>query len=272
MPDVACVGDNCVDVALECPDEELAGGNALNVAVELARGGRATAYFGAVGDDARASVILNAATAAGVDVAGVRRMAGATGVTIVARDEAGERTFVREDYGVAAAYRLDESTAGVIAGHLWAHFARQADLAEWAAQLRRGGVRVSCDLGVETEPGTLEAVGPHLDVAFFSTSSAGGRSPDELISEALAVGVQVAVVTCGEDGSVAGSGEGRWRVPAVRVDDVVDTLGAGDAFIAAFISAILDDRAIDSALFEGSLAGAAACRRRGLANPEEVPT
>jgi sugar/nucleoside kinase (ribokinase family) len=58
----------------------------------------------------------------------------------------------------------------------------------------------------------------------------------------------------------------------VRVDEVVDTLGAGDAFIAAFISAVLDDRAIDSALGEGSLAGAEACRRRGLANPEEVPT
>jgi fructoselysine 6-kinase len=162
--DVACVGDNCVDVALEDAAEELAGGNALNVAVELARAGRATSYFGAVGDDAHASVILEAARAAGVDVAGVRQMRGATGVTVVARDENGERIFVREDYGVSAAYRLDDSTAALIAGHRWAHFARQADLADWALRLRREGVRISCDLGVETEPGTLEAVGPHLDV------------------------------------------------------------------------------------------------------------
>jgi fructoselysine 6-kinase len=259
-PEVACVGDNCVDVALERPEEELAGGNALNVAVELARAGRATSYFGAVGDDARATVILDAARAAGVDVAAVRQVQGATGVTVVARDDAGERRFVSQDYGVAGDYRLDEETAHHIAGHRWAHFARQPDLAEWAPSLRVDGVRLSCDLGVETEPGTLQAIGPHLDVAFFSTSAADG----------LAAGAALAVVTCGAHGSIAGALEKRWHAAAVRIEDVVDTLGAGDAFIAAFISAILDDRDVDRALREGALAGAAACTRRGLANPLEV--
>jgi len=269
-PEVACVGDNCIDVALERPEEELAGGNALNVAVELARAGRATGYFGAVGDDARAAVILDAAQAAGVDVAGVRRVPGATGVTVVARDGNGERSFVSQDYGVAGEYRLDEATAHRIAGHRWAHFARQPDLAEWAPSLRVDGVRLSCDLGVETEPGTLEAIGPYLDVAFFSTSAAEGRTAEELLAQGLASGAALAVVTCGARGSLAGALDKRWHAAAVRLDDVVDTLGAGDAFIAAFISAILDDRDVDRALREGALAGAAACTRRGLANPLEV--
>jgi fructoselysine 6-kinase len=266
--DVACVGDNCVDVSLERAGEELAGGNAFNVAVELARAGLTTSYFGAVGTDARAELILDAAHEAGVDVAGVQSLPGATGVTVVARDDGGERSFVSQDYGVAADYRLDEATSRNVSGHRWAHFARQPDLADWAPALRGAGTRLSCDLGVDMEPGTLPRVGPYLDVAFFSTSAAGDVPADELLREALACGVGLAVVTLGAKGSVAaGRRQGRWRSPAVPVDDVVDTLGAGDAFIAAFVAATLDDSDVDAALRAGAAAGAQACTRRGLANP-----
>jgi len=271
-PEVASVGDNCVDVSVDRPGEELAGGNALNVAVELARAGRATGYFGAVGTDAYGAVILDAARAAGVDIAEVRHVPGRTGVTVVARDAEGERQFLSQDYGVSADYRLDEDTVHHIAGHPWAHFARQADLADWAPMLRGEGVRLSCDLGVESEPGTLELVAPHLDVAFFSTSAGGGRRAEELLEEALAAGAVLAVVTCGSHGSLAGAASSRWKTPAVRIENVVDTLGAGDAFIAAFISAVLDGGDIQRALGLGALAGATACTRRGLANPLEEVT
>jgi fructoselysine 6-kinase len=266
-PEVACVGDNCVDVAVERPEEELAGGNALNVAVELARAGRVTSYFGAVGDDARGAIIVDAARAADVDVTAVRQVSGPTGITIVARDGDGERSFVSQDYGVSAGYRLDDDAARRIAAHRWAHFARQPDLAVWAPALRADGLRLSCDLGVETVPGTLEEIAPHLDVAFLSTSSAEGRTGQELLEEALKAGADLAVVTCGRDGSIAGSDARRWRAAAVGVDEVVDTLGAGDAFIAAFISTMLAGLDIDAALRAGSVAGAAACTRRGLASP-----
>jgi fructoselysine 6-kinase len=274
--DVACVGDNCVDVSLERAGEELAGGNAFNVAVELARAGLTTTYFGAVGTDGRADLILDAAQAAGVSVAGIRRVRGATGITVVARDDAGERSFVSQDYGVSAGYRLDEATARWVSNHRWAHFARQPDLADWAPALREAGTRLSCDLGVEMEAGTLSRVGPHLDVAFFSTSAAGDVPADELLREALACGVALAVVTLGAEGSIAAGCQGRWRSPAVPVDDVVDTLGAGDAFIAAFVAALLAVEVdVDAALAAGAAAGAQACTRRGLANPlaaEEAAT
>jgi fructoselysine 6-kinase len=267
---VACVGDNCVDVAVERPEEELAGGNALNVAVELARAGRRCSYFGMVGDDARATVILDAARAAGVDVGEVRRAPGPTGVTVVARDAGGERSFVSQDYGVSADHRLDGQVVQRIAAHSWAHFARQPDLPAWAPTLRAEGVRISCDLGVESGPGALQAVGPHLDIAFLSTSAAPGRTAQELVDEALAAGAALAVVTRGARGSVAGAGTRRWRGDAVAVERVVDTLGAGDAFIAAFISAMLDGGEVDAALRGAAIAGAAACRRRGLAHPLSV--
>jgi fructoselysine 6-kinase len=280
---VACVGDNCVDVSLEPPDagtvsgdggaqpgREFAGGNAFNVAVELSRLGCDAAYYGAVGNDPQAELIVSAAAAAGVDTSSVRRVPGATGRTVVARDEHGERYFVSEDYGVAAGYRLDEASYAEIARAQWAHFARQPDLAEWAPRLRAAGVRLSCDLGVEGGLGLLNALAPVLEVVFLSGSARDGRVAEHLLLDAVKAGARLAVVTLGAAGSTAANRERQWRIDAVPVDRVVDSLGAGDAYIAAFIAARLEQREIGDSLLAGATAGAAACTRWGLANP--MPT
>src|ERR1700744_6342397 len=94
---IVCVGDNCVDVTLSRQRDgerdghmtaptspvHLAGGNAFNVAVALARMGRRAFYLGAIGDDPDAEVIVEAATQAGVDTSRVKRMPGSTGRTVV---------------------------------------------------------------------------------------------------------------------------------------------------------------------------------------------
>lgn len=274
--DVACVGDNCVDVWLEGGvwGPELAGGNAFNVAVELARLGLAVQYFGAVGEDPPGTLILKAAAAAGVDIAHVIRLPGPTGRTLVEREESGERRFVSEDGGVASSYRLDDASAELVARHRWAHFSRQPDLARWAPILRGGGTRCSCDLGLEGGLELLDELAPQLDVVFLSSAAADGHSPDQLLAKALGAGATMAVLTLGREGSIAATRDGRWRAEAEPVARVVDTLGAGDAFIAAFIAATLDQRDVEEALWAGALAGALACMRRGLASPlqsDEVP-
>jgi fructoselysine 6-kinase len=274
--DVACVGDNCVDVWLDdgAGARELAGGNALNVAVELARLGLGVRYFGAVGDDPQGELILEAAAVAGVDSSGVVRLPGPTGRTLVEREESGERRFVSEDEGVASSYRLDDASGELVARHRWAHFSRQPDLAQWAPHLRERGTRCSCDLGLDGGLELLDELGAQLDVVFLSSSAAPGRSADELLGQALGAGAELAVLTLGGEGSIAATRDGRWRADAEPVARMVDTLGAGDAFIAAFIAATLAGRDVDDALRAGARAGALACTRRGLASPlqtDEVP-
>jgi sugar/nucleoside kinase (ribokinase family) len=162
---IASVGDNCVDVSLRRGNgadpgavsalvpasgpapAELPGGNAFNVATVLAQDGRRVAYLGAVGEDAAADLILEAGVSAGVDMSRVISVPGPTGRTIVDRNAHGERHFVSEDYGAAAAYRLDDATVAWLSGARWLHFARQPDFAERAAALRARGAAISCDLG-----------------------------------------------------------------------------------------------------------------------------
>jgi fructoselysine 6-kinase len=280
---IACVGDNCVDIThpgrRELPHGErsaevttpaqAAGGNAFNVAVALARGGRRASYLGAVGDDPAAELIVGAATDAGVDISRLRRVPGATGRTVIDHDPDGERRFVSEDYGVAARYRLDPETATWLSSVGWLHFARQLDVAEWGGTLRQGASVLSCDLGHGRGVELLERVASVMDVVFMSGAAAGGFTPQQLLRRALAAGAPLVVVTLGARGSVAASLEQSWQMDAVPVAPVIDTLGAGDAYIAAFIAARMDGQRIEEAMRAGSLAGAAACTQWG---PSPVTT
>jgi fructoselysine 6-kinase len=278
---IVCVGDNCVDVtqsgrrdlphgdriAQARPAVHLAGGNAFNVAVALARMGRRASYVGAVGDDPAAEMIVSAAHEAGVDTSRLERVPGATGRTIVDHDPDGERRFVSEDYGVAADYRIDAETAAWLSSAGWLHFARQADLADWGGALREGDAVLSCDLGHSGGVGALERMAAVVDVVFMSASSAAGLTPEQMVGRALDAGARLVVVTLGARGSIAASGEAHWQMAATPVARVVDTLGAGDAYIAAFIAARMEEKGIEEAMGAGSRAGAAACTQWGPTGP-----
>jgi fructokinase len=67
-----------------------------------------------------------------------------------------------------------------------------------------------------------------------------GVGPDEVATRLLESGAELVVVTLGGDGAVAATPLARARVPAQPVD-VLDTIGAGDAFGAGLLVA-LDER------------------------------
>jgi fructoselysine 6-kinase len=263
-PEVACIGDNCVDVYADVPGVERVGGNALNVALELARAGHATAYLGAVGTDARGRLVLEGARAGRVDVSRVIVAEGPTGVTIVGHDDDGERRFVSEDYGVAAEYRIPSSDEPLLRMARWVHASRQPDIALWSAGVRAAGARVSLDLN----DGGSDGLDTAVDVAFASAAEVDEDAAEALARSLRSRGAELAVVTLGSAGSLAQTEEGTWRQPAIPVE-VVDSLGAGDAFIAGVIGALLAGGDVPTALRAGAHAGADACTRVGLAG--DVP-
>ena len=66
------------------------------------------------------------------------------------------------------------------------------------------------------------------------------------------------VIKRGADGCEAATGASRWRVEAPKVE-AVDTTGAGDAFVAAFLSARLAGVEIEAQLLSAVEAGRQGC-------------
>jgi sugar/nucleoside kinase (ribokinase family) len=101
------------------------------------------------------------------------------------------------------------------------------------------------------------------DVVFVSTSALRDKAVDWIFACGRA---QAVVAMAGADGSYLHvRGEDPIHLPAVDLPGrpVVDTNGAGDAYVAAFLTTWLDGRSYYEAATAGTIAGAWACGSRG---------
>jgi fructoselysine 6-kinase len=258
---VATMGDNCLDHYLPPLDREFAGGNALNVAVGLRDHGHDVAYAGAVGSDRAGDAVLEAARSRGIDTAHVHVGPGATGVTTIRLTKDGDRVFESEVLGESGTYRPDPAMLADLGTRAWVHGAGLAGGVEGFTGLHRGGARLSYDFSHASSPERMAELCPHLEVAFLSAPGAGGDQAAGLAERAVAAGAATAVVTRGRHGSLALAGCVHHQPPVAVA--VVDTLGAGDAYIAACISTLVEGGTLETALRLGAEAAARTCTHYG---------
>ena len=267
------------------------GGKGANQAVAAARLGAAVRMVGCCGDDEFGARLRAGLAAEGADASGVRVVAGAaSGVALITVDAAGENSIavaagangLAGPDEVTAAFAAPcealvasaEIPAGVLAGVLGR--AREtgvtcvlnlAPAPPGAAGLLAGGV----DWLVVNEQEAAAVLGRPV------TGEAGGAPA---AASALArMGARHAVVTLGAAGAVlahapdAAGAAGTVTVPGFRVASV-DSVGAGDAFVAALAVALAAGVEPADAVRAACAAGAAATTRRGaqaaLPRPADV--
>jgi fructoselysine 6-kinase len=257
---VACIGDNCIDRYLRPIQQMHVGGNAVNVAVGLARHGLRVTYAGAVGADADGRAVLGALAAAGIDTVHVEIWPGhETGVTLVELTPDGDRVFLEERLGTSGIYEPPQSTLEAIVRCAWVHAAGLHADPHVLSRLR--GVPISYDFSQQHRRELVAELAKHLEIAFFSGARQGRDEAVAIAREAVAAGARSAVVTLGREGSLGFDGELVER-PAPPAE-VVDTLGAGDALIAGVIAARLDGAGLADALDAGGRAAARTCGHYG---------
>ena len=252
--DIATVGDNCIDRYLAPVSLATVGGNAVNVAIQLGRLGHRAAYFGAVGDDDAGRWIRRCLAENNLDLDHLRTAAGHTAFTNIDVDASGDRFFAHEDFGVCRGYRTTEAEVRKLLGARHVHLGWLDDDGALKRQLAAGHLSLSQDLAVNAGASALA-------IAFASA----GPSPERaqiLLREALGQGASVAVVTMGPLGSIASDGVQFAETGGTNVE-VVDTTGAGDTFIAAFIDAHLHARNLGDCLIAGRDAAVATCLHFG---------
>lgn len=246
---IACVGDNCVDF-YDATKEAYPGGNPVNVSVYVRRLGGESCYVGAVGTDENGKLMIDVLKEKGVDVSRVQVLPGTTALSHVARIN-GERVFGDYEEGVMADFKLTDDDLDFIYGHdlvvtgLWGH--AENDLAE----IQRRGIPVAFD-GAERpfDPAGLIAL-PYTDIAFFSDDASNEEELKETILKIAAMGPKIVVATRGSKGSLAYT-EGKFYPHGIVKCDVVDTMGAGDSFIAGFLMAWLKGEDISACMNAGA--------------------
>ncbi len=265
--DVLCLGEALVDLL---PDrrgrledcerfEVCSGGAPANVATGLARLGVRVAFRGVVGDDPFGRLLARKLAAEGVECTFRFARERPTGMWFVALDAGGERTF----FSPNARFSADKLIApadvdrALFSRARWLHVgtsayvlpAGQDALREAVAAATALGTRVSFDPNVRLhlwdDPQQLRtlcaAVLPSCAVAKVAADEAelctGERDPERAAARLVEMGVALACVTLAEEGALVRRGGDVLRVPAERVE-VVDTTGAGDAFVAGLLSVV----------------------------------
>ena len=301
-PAVACIGETMVSFIPTCraaldtatsAEIDVAGAES-NVAMYLADHGVDARWISRLGDDAFGRRVLDRVRASGVEVSGVRTdperptgllfkdpgAAGVGGGTVVTYRRAGSAASAmgpdvleEEAARTADVWHLTGITPGLSE--------RCRALVEAAVGAKRPGPAVSFDVNYRPavwrgrDPGgPLRRLAQAADIVFVGLDEAqalwGDAIADAQDVRTLLPGPRILVVKDGATQATAFFGQERVIEPALRVD-VVEPVGAGDAFAAGFLAALLQGRTAQRCLRSGHLTAAAALSVTGDHGPLPAP-
>ena len=290
-PDVVVMGRSGVDiyplqigVGLEDVETfgKFLGGSAANVAVAAARLGHSPALVTGVGDDPFGRFVRRALRELGVDdghvVVDHEHLTPVTFCEIFPPDDF-PLYFYRRPKAPDVQVRPEDLdlTAIRAAGLFWATVtglsaepSRSAHHAAWEARGRRRHTVLDLDYrpmfwaSREEASAQVRAALPHVTVAIGNREecevAVGEADPERAADALLAAGVELAVVKQGPKGVLAKTANERVVVPPTPVE-VVNGLGAGDAFGGSLVHGLLTELPLDQLLTNANAAGAIVASR-----------
>ncbi|MDO4543725.1 MAG: carbohydrate kinase family protein [Clostridia bacterium] len=301
MKPIFCFGDICPDIIIPygaarypSPDKALnpadlevtamCGGSVANTAVGIARQGFSVYFCGTAGCDGFGRMLKADLEREGVDTRYMELSAStSTVLVLIVLDENGERTTFAYPKAKASQHQI---TAAQIPKEIEKHISwfhstgmtlRENPAAELQLELMKrcfsAGIPTSFDVNTRVEalgdPLFFENLKKALPYCNYLLGSADGElaaisgidDPDRAARQLSSCG-RVVVARHGEKGATAYKDGEVFTAPSFKVE-VLDTVGAGDAYNAGFICAILSGLSIEDANRWAVATGAYSVTRRG---------
>jgi ribokinase len=246
-----------------------AGGKGANQALAARRAGAEVRHVSAVGEDSFAATALALLAEGGVDLGGVRKVAGSTGIAMIFVDADGENCIAVLPGANAAvtAAAAEAGLAGLEGGVLLVQQEIPQAATARALELARAQGIVSI---LNTAPylESTRTLAPKAAIVVANETEfalLSGRNLDELDSamrDWARDHNQTVIVTLGGDGAKAATGDRLIHTPAMPITPM-DTVGAGDTFcgyLAAGLDAGLD---LEAAMRRAAVAASLACLKPG---------
>jgi sugar/nucleoside kinase (ribokinase family) len=251
---------------------EMSGGSAANTMCGLASFGGRAAYIGKVDTDDLGQVFGHDMRAVGVTFRGGGVAHGTpTGRCVIVVTPDAERTM-NTCLGVSSLLGVDDLDEAVIAdssvlymeGYLFDRDAAKEAFRRAAEVAHEHGRIVSLTLSdsfcVERHREDFRAlVRDNVDLLFGNRDELLALYETDSFDEAIAAvraECEMAAITTGADGCVVITNGDVLYVPAVPVDAVIDTTGAGDLFAAGFLHGLTTGRDLHTCGMLGSIAAA----------------
>lgn len=239
---IAGIGDNVIDryvnLGIMFP-----GGNAVNVAAHAAKLGADSAYIGSIGADREGEIIKHALESLKVDLSQCifEKDSTTKKCDVNVFDE--EREFLGIDVGAKWAHTtvITESDLEYLKNFNVIHTSCNAKLHEEIYKLAVLDAIVTFDFSVKDKYRTeefLKMTCPYLELGQFSCDHMEEDEIKAFAKEVYGYGCKNVLATMGNKGQLFYNGE-TFTKGRIYPVEAVDTLGAGDSFLAAFIISLL---------------------------------
>ncbi|MDO4275793.1 MAG: carbohydrate kinase family protein [Eubacteriales bacterium] len=293
MNKMICVGNAVVDIIVKngterTPDgmtqfsetiDMYPGGDAVNEAVGMWAMGNEVKLYTVIGDDALGNAFTSMVKEYGIDTEGIiKDKEHGTTATVVTVGAGGEHGCMTLRDGAAGnmhystdMFDIDFTHAKLVsvASLFWSKGQRDEELTRLLAAAKKAGALTAADMVLDQWQMTLDDISgalryiDYLVPSFHEASYFTGKdTPEEIAEEFHKRGVKTVVLKMGAEGVFASEKGKTYRVGTIA-DRVVDTLGAGDNFVAGFLTAIADGLGLEEALYFGSAASAIAISHYG---------
>jgi len=291
------VADECGDLASASHFSKRIAGAELNVAIGLARLGLNVGWVSRIGDDAFGRFTCQQLDHEGVD----RRLVTTdsrypTGFQLKSKVDDGSDPLVEYFRKGSAASHLSVADFTLNPGYFTS--ARHLHLSGVAAALSDSSLALLQEVAREMKTsGKTISFDPNLRPVLWSSEQemvkqlnglaqfadwvlpgikegqilTGYTQPEAIADFYLAMGVKAVVIKTGSDGAWYKTADGEsGQIAAIRTDNVVDTVGAGDGFAVGVISALLEGKSLPAAIRRGNKIGSLAIQAIG--DSEGLPT
>ncbi len=263
----------------------ISGGPIPTALATVVKFGNSACFCGKVGADSYGELIQHELSEAGLDIRHLQRekstRTACAHIWINRRD--GSRTIALDRTGLSWITAAEFDVSPISNARVFYCDVREPSSAlKGFETARSAGVTTMIDCGGnrpklrEMLPLVDFTVVSHEFADSFLSQYALDQHPDRLdrarvlADELLKAGTGVAVITLGEMGSLAVSGDRESLVSGISVEPIVDTTGAGDVFHGGFIHGLLAGWEMAEILRFANIAGGLACRK--LSGMRGIPT
>ncbi|MDO8583289.1 MAG: PfkB family carbohydrate kinase [bacterium] len=222
----------------------------------------------AIGKDENSEIILNFLKNNTILTTSLHSLIGNTSVQHIKNLPSGEKVFFNYKAGVLETAKPTSSdfkllkSQDLILGVLFTqveHFVKEIIRKKWKGIVGIDFVNLS-DYKYKTD--IIEKYIDNFNIGFFGLN----HNQKQLIKKLSSIAKEhnkLFVITLAEKGSIAFEGKNKYQQKAIPVNKIVDTTGAGDAYISAFLSEYLKSKNIQKSLYEGVVYAAKIIQKYG---------
>lgn len=214
------------------------GGNEYNIAYDAKLLGADAGFMGVFANDKVGEILENTLINAGIDTSHSHHEKGSSGYALVDLQD-GDRVFLDwNKRGVTDLYPFEftEEELRYIGKFDVATISWGARVAhEKIRKLFEAGITVCYDFYDNFTEDIIENIAPYIKYGFFSCSHLTEEETRKILKRCTDLGTDIAVGTRGGNPTIAYDGTRYFEQSVCKVQ-ATDTMGAGDAFISAFLT------------------------------------